>query len=68
MYISNSNKNVKKIVIKRKKYILYSPENKHPLKISTPCPHYDEFDQNYEDIGRHYVQKRGAYFRDYMVL
>src|SRR2546429_797732 len=49
-------------------YIPYSPENKHPPKISTPYQHYDEFGQKYEDLDQHYMQKRGAYFRDYTVI
>jgi hypothetical protein len=45
-----------------RKALPYSPENKHHPKISTPCPHYDNFDQNYEDIDRHYVQKKVLIF------
>src|SRR6266496_5241915 len=35
----------------------YFAVSKHPPKISTPGPHYEGFGQNYEHLGRHYVQK-----------
>ena len=41
--------------------LLYTSENKHPEN-KRPRQHYDEFGQNYEDLGRYYVQKKVLIF------
>ena len=58
-------KEFKTILFSKYKYIL---RYRIVPKISTPYQHYDEFGQKYEDLDQHYMQKSGAYFRDYTVI
>jgi hypothetical protein len=42
--------------------IPYFIKNKYHLKISISGLNYSNFDQNYKDVGQHYMQKKGCLF------